>query len=946
MTKEPSVKILVGYHKPACLFKSDVLVPIHLGRALATEASKDGVISEKDYQWMLDNMIGDDTGDNISKKNRLYAELTSLYWAWKNYDKLGNPDYIGLVHYRRLLNFSNDKNDETFKGLIDSEIVKQCSLYDVILSTRLGAWSNQKKMFIEQIFEQYSTEHNGEDLKLFEQIIKAHYPQMSEAVDTVLYHSSKISWYGIFVMKKELFFEYSEFAFDVFKRLEKKIKWQKYPVEQQRVCGYLSEFLLNIFTEYKKTKFAIKTKTLPLYRIGNEQQSRNKIGIDIDVCFGTDNNYIRHTATAMASILTNANALDKYHFHILSENLSWLNKLKLNRLKKIRSFTVDYPQIRKKKLKIFEKIKCLNYINMSCYNRLLIPAVLPAVDKALYLDSDLLVLKDLNCLANEELGQDWFGGIEDINAPSLAKCIKLKDNKYINSGVLVMNTKALREHNYYEMIKETVAKNYQNYYLSDQDVLNDTFHDKIKLISYRYNMFFKFHHLLKNFTPSDEKDFKYSCENPVVVHFVGREKPWSLDNKHPYKDVYQHYLSLTPWANYKEKKHKSFTLFRKIKTPELKQVLLFNIPIKTVKTTLHKKNKRFLGLLYYKKSMTDTLEKESKFFGLIKKYKVRENVVKYVPSLNNDWENKVQIWKKFIFPYTLYGVSPTMLKLAEQFVGITTDTKMHILYMAMVLEAGDKNAVKNLLGQYIQKYGDKDFDKKLNLAAFAAQNGFYQYKNIVDSAEVYKLFEKTTNSALLENLFYNKSIAVVGNGPSHIGKKTGAEIDAHDIVIRMNNYDVDKLYQDDYGSKTDIWLVGCGGDDVVLRKDNFKAVIFGQDVRYFWGYHSDFYKYFILDKHIPCCYISHEILDKFHKEYDIEFTTTGANFIYVLTKILKNFKNVDFYGFNFCADKPDTYASHYFSENQSIHERMMRSKGHDFEKETYVLKKIVESKHE
>lgn len=81
--KKPTVKILVGYHRPAVLLKDEVLIPIHLGRALATEASKDGSMSKEDYQWMLDNMIGDDTGENISEENRKYCELTALYWAWK-----------------------------------------------------------------------------------------------------------------------------------------------------------------------------------------------------------------------------------------------------------------------------------------------------------------------------------------------------------------------------------------------------------------------------------------------------------------------------------------------------------------------------------------------------------------------------------------------------------------------------------------------------------------------------------------------------------------------------------------------------------------------------------------------------------------------------------------------------------------------------------------------
>ena len=78
-----TVKILISYHKPAVLLKDEVLTPIHVGRALATESSKDGSMSEEDYKWMLDNMIGDDTGDNISHLNRTLNKLTSMYWAWK-----------------------------------------------------------------------------------------------------------------------------------------------------------------------------------------------------------------------------------------------------------------------------------------------------------------------------------------------------------------------------------------------------------------------------------------------------------------------------------------------------------------------------------------------------------------------------------------------------------------------------------------------------------------------------------------------------------------------------------------------------------------------------------------------------------------------------------------------------------------------------------------------
>lgn len=54
---------------------------------------------------------GDDTGDNISHLNRSLNELTDVYLAWKNYDKLGNPDYICFMSYRRFLIFNEYKYD-------------------------------------------------------------------------------------------------------------------------------------------------------------------------------------------------------------------------------------------------------------------------------------------------------------------------------------------------------------------------------------------------------------------------------------------------------------------------------------------------------------------------------------------------------------------------------------------------------------------------------------------------------------------------------------------------------------------------------------------------------------------------------------------------------------------------------------------------------------------
>ena len=57
---EKNIKILVNYIKPSFLFKTNILTPIHLGRSIAKDPSKDGTITQDDLKWLYDNCIGDD----------------------------------------------------------------------------------------------------------------------------------------------------------------------------------------------------------------------------------------------------------------------------------------------------------------------------------------------------------------------------------------------------------------------------------------------------------------------------------------------------------------------------------------------------------------------------------------------------------------------------------------------------------------------------------------------------------------------------------------------------------------------------------------------------------------------------------------------------------------------------------------------------------------------
>lgn len=76
------------------------------------------VTAGSDFQKgkLAQDMMADNTGDNISFKNKSYCELTTQYWAWKNVE----AEYYGFCHYRRYFSFSSENMPEADFGCLFS----------------------------------------------------------------------------------------------------------------------------------------------------------------------------------------------------------------------------------------------------------------------------------------------------------------------------------------------------------------------------------------------------------------------------------------------------------------------------------------------------------------------------------------------------------------------------------------------------------------------------------------------------------------------------------------------------------------------------------------------------------------------------------------------------------------------------------------------------------
>lgn len=257
-------KILVTYHKKYPLLKGNYFFPLHVGRA-APAVTKDGILRDEESNWLICNLPGDDTGDNISERNREYSECTGLYWFWKNYD-FQKLDYVGVFSYRRqlILNdlFDRARNRDKKKvykcvelmritdicktaEITEDRILELMKQYDYIVPLR----SDLEKINIHSTYEDYSKNIPGvhiTDLFILEDVFGRAYPDQAEKLRDYLYSPNKLM-YQIFITKPPLFNDYCEWLFNLLFQIDPLVDSSRYSVNGRRTMGYLAEILFGFY---------------------------------------------------------------------------------------------------------------------------------------------------------------------------------------------------------------------------------------------------------------------------------------------------------------------------------------------------------------------------------------------------------------------------------------------------------------------------------------------------------------------------------------------------------------------------------------------------------------------------------------------------------------------------------------------------------------------------
>lgn len=221
-----NTEIWVVTHKKYKEIDDKLYKTIHVGRSLSQELG----------------YTGDNTGDNISDKNKYYCELTGMYWLWKNHD----CDIIGICHYRRFFL----ENERLLTKEYIEDILKN---YDIIIP-------HSEFVLQDSVKDQYYCEHCKNDWLICKQVILEKYPEYIMAFKQ-MENSRLLTICNMLITRKEIYDRYCEWLFNILFEVEKRIDFDNKDDYQKRVMGFLSERLLKVWLltgNYKVKEQSIK----------------------------------------------------------------------------------------------------------------------------------------------------------------------------------------------------------------------------------------------------------------------------------------------------------------------------------------------------------------------------------------------------------------------------------------------------------------------------------------------------------------------------------------------------------------------------------------------------------------------------------------------------------------------------------------------------------------
>lgn len=260
----------------------------------------------------------------------------------------------------------------------------------------------------------------------------------------------------------------------------------------------------------------------------------------VPVFFACDDYYVKYLMVVLRSLIDHASISYDYKIYILNTDITEETKKKVYAMQSVNVF-IEFVDVSTEISKIEKKLALRDYYSLTTYYRIFIADLFPQYDKVIYLDSDIVLNRDVAELFKYNLGnnmvgasQDYLVANTDIFGDYVENVLGISRSAYFNAGVLVINAKQFRKSHMKKQFID-LLNTYTFVVAQDQDYLNILCRDKVLWVDSKWNV--------QMSEPVERSHSKIG-----LVHYNFAEKPWHV-KECKYADMFWKYAEKTSDIN-------------------------------------------------------------------------------------------------------------------------------------------------------------------------------------------------------------------------------------------------------------------------------------------------------------------------------------------------------------------------------------------------------------
>ncbi len=246
-----------------------------------------------------------------------------------------------------------------------------------------------------------------------------------------------------------------------------------------------------------------------------KQTIKNNI---IPIFYACDDAFVKYTIVSIKSLIENASKNYEYKIYVLNASVSEEMKEETYKLN-AENLEILFVDVKEQLNKIGKILPLRDYYSKTTYFRMFIAEMFPEYEKAIYIDSDTIVLGDVSELYNIDIKDCYVGACHEqamvqteVFGNYVEKVMGIDRNNYFNAGMLLINCALFREEKVFEKFIELLSV-YTFVVTQDEDYLNVICHNKVYWLNDGWNV------EVYGELPVPESEIK-------IIHYIMVSKPW------------------------------------------------------------------------------------------------------------------------------------------------------------------------------------------------------------------------------------------------------------------------------------------------------------------------------------------------------------------------------------------------------------------------------------